>query len=203
MDKMELWNEVCKTNPQYAKNAKVGGGHKITAICAQSQIMAATAQWGPMGDKWGVDWDLIGGHESLCLVRVTLYYPSYTENQPGQVSHAGSSPWQGPYDIDSEALKKAITDGTTKCLSMLGFNADIFLGEYDGCKYDEKQNSKGITPDQVLRISEEIVRTGTDSDVLDKHILDTYKRKSIGEMNMAEGKIILGQLERKPDTEEV
>lgn len=38
-------------------------------------------------------------------------------------------------DKDTDALKKARTDGTTKCLSLLGFNADIFLGLWDDSKY--------------------------------------------------------------------
>jgi hypothetical protein len=29
----------------------------------------------------------------------------------------------------------SVTDGLTKALSHLGFNADVFLGEYDGNKY--------------------------------------------------------------------
>ena len=34
-----------------------------------------------------------------------------------------------------DAPKMAITDGLTKALSHLGFNADVFLGEMDGNKY--------------------------------------------------------------------
>ena len=30
----------------------------------------------------------------------------------------------------------AVTDGLTKAPSHLGFNADVFLGKYDGNKYD-------------------------------------------------------------------
>lgn len=36
---------------------------------------------------------------------------------------------------DDEAPKKAITDGWTKCLSLLGFTADIRLGMFDDSKY--------------------------------------------------------------------
>jgi hypothetical protein len=41
----------------------------------------------------------------------------------------------------------AITDGLTKGISHLGFNADVFLGEMDGNKYvadtNKKSNNKG------------------------------------------------------------
>ena len=36
---------------------------------------------------------------------------------------------------DADCMKKATTDGLTKCLSMMGFNADIFLGKFDDSKY--------------------------------------------------------------------
>jgi hypothetical protein len=37
-----------------------------------------------------------------------------------------------------------MTDGLTKALSHLGFNADVFLGEFDGNKYtDDKPKAKG------------------------------------------------------------
>jgi len=36
---------------------------------------------------------------------------------------------------DTDAYKKASTDGLTKLLSHLGFNADVFLGMFDDNKY--------------------------------------------------------------------
>ena len=41
----------------------------------------------------------------------------------------------------------AITDGLTKALSHLGFNADVFLGEMDGNKYAQDQKGKGNDSD--------------------------------------------------------
>jgi hypothetical protein len=38
---------------------------------------------------------------------------------------------------DTDAYKKASTDGLTKALSHLGFNADVFLGQFDDNKYVE------------------------------------------------------------------
>jgi hypothetical protein len=37
--------------------------------------------------------------------------------------------------VNEDAPKMSVTDGLTKALSHLGFNADVFLGEYDGNKY--------------------------------------------------------------------
>ena len=36
---------------------------------------------------------------------------------------------------DSDAPKKATTDGVTKALAQLGFNADVFLKKFDDNKY--------------------------------------------------------------------
>ena len=38
---------------------------------------------------------------------------------------------------DTDCMKKATTDGLTKCLTYLGFNADVFLGKFDDNKYVE------------------------------------------------------------------
>ena len=43
---------------------------------------------------------------------------------------------------DHDALKKAGTDALTKCLSYLGFNADIFMGKFDDNKYVAEMDEK-------------------------------------------------------------
>lgn len=52
LNNLLLWNKVEKTNPAYTKKAKVGG-HSITAIAPQYQILNATQQFGAYGEKWG------------------------------------------------------------------------------------------------------------------------------------------------------
>ena len=49
-----LWNAVCKTDPATTQKVNKGGGRSITAICAQAQRRAATAQFGPMGYGFGI-----------------------------------------------------------------------------------------------------------------------------------------------------
>jgi len=36
---------------------------------------------------------------------------------------------------DTDCFKKATTDGVTKCLSLIGFNADVFLKKFNDNKY--------------------------------------------------------------------
>ena len=54
-DNMELWNQVCETNPEDTKPFKGKGGFRGTAIAAQTQRKRATELWGPFGAEWGVN----------------------------------------------------------------------------------------------------------------------------------------------------
>lgn len=133
-DRMRLWNRVCKTNPKHTK--KVTYGRKFTAIDAMYQIQMATEQFGMAGEGWG--WNFseplfpVGG---TVVIKCILWHKKKenTVEHFGQCALADSN---GKFDRD--ALKKAATDGLTKCLSYLGFNADVFLGRFDDNKYVEE-----------------------------------------------------------------
>lgn len=130
-DTMKLWDAVCTTNPDNTKQVNQRGG--FTSICAQSQIMEATRQFGPIGVGWGYTASLPIFHDNLVFVQVTLWHGS-RENTFGPVT--GGEEWKDAKGrIDSDAAKKATTDAVTKLLSQLGFNADVFLGLYDDNKY--------------------------------------------------------------------
>lgn len=129
-ENMKIWDAVSRTDPKYTKPVNQRGG--FTAINANSQIMEATRQFGPIGVGWGY----IAGdpifHDKLVIVPVTLWHGDRS-NTFGPVF--GSEEWIVKDRVDSDAPKKAGTDGLTKCLSQLGFNADVFLGLYDDQKY--------------------------------------------------------------------
>jgi hypothetical protein len=127
--KMTLWEAVCKTDPSHTKHVGQRGG--FTAIDAMYQIQNATEQFGPAGIGWGWDFELIYPPNDTIVAKVTLWHgkPEYTVTQCGQKKLNST---KGP---DEDAAKKAVTDGLTKCLSYLGFNADVFLGKFDDNKY--------------------------------------------------------------------
>lgn len=134
-DNMELWNKVCKTDPSMTKQVSQRGG--FTAIAAQYQMQLATEQWGPYGGAWVVsemDWAMYDGE---LILDALFEYPG------GQFRMAVDM----PYRAGNECRKKLLTDFTTKALSKLGFNADVFMGMYDDNKYvaelkKEKASSK-------------------------------------------------------------
>ena len=133
-DNLAIWNAVSKTNPANTKQVNQRGG--FTSICAQSQIMEATRQFGPIGIGWGYEAGLPIFHDTLCFVPVTLWHGDRS-NTFGPMT--GCEEWKDKNGrVDSDATKKATTDAITKLLSQLGFNADVFLGLYDDNKYVEQ-----------------------------------------------------------------
>lgn len=133
-DNLKLWNAVARTNPSHTKEVKLG--RKITAIDPYRQIMNATEQFGPAAQGWG--WScvqveqLTAINEIACLVRVWVGTPDKYIEQWGQ---NGLFIDKAEKKKDTDCMKKAVTDGVTKCLSTMGFNADVFLGQFDDSKY--------------------------------------------------------------------
>jgi len=134
-ENLELWRKVEKTNPNYTKKAKIGG-HTITAIAPQYQIMQVTEQFGVYGRTWGfkdikLSYDLVDKC-NLVVFRGTFFFPN------GEFEIINSSKLyidRNNTMIDDNFAKKIETDSLTKAISKLGFNADIFLGKFDDVRY--------------------------------------------------------------------
>jgi hypothetical protein len=127
----ELWDQVCKTDPRHTKKVNQRGG--FTAIDAHYQVQRATEIFGPVGIGWGyINGDPIF-KDSLVFVPVTLWHGDRA-NTFGPI-YGGAEVISNKGYADNDALKKASTDGLTKALSHLGFNADVFLGKFDDNKY--------------------------------------------------------------------
>jgi hypothetical protein len=144
---LRIWNKVSRTDPDHTK--EVTFGRKFTAIDAHSQVMEATREFGPIGEGWGYEnvygeVHLQNGHV-LVWCDVTFWWASPGSWEGNKITNRRSfGPIRGsamltPADLkkrpDADAYKKASTDGLTKCLSHLGFNADVFLGMFDDNKY--------------------------------------------------------------------
>jgi hypothetical protein len=134
---MDLWDRVSKTNPAHTK--KVTFGRAITAIDPYRQIEAATREFGPAGQGWG--WSVkqvehLPTNEVAVLVNVWI--KDKLSNDNGSIEQWGQASLyidKNEKMKDKDLMKKATTDGLTKCLSCMGFNADIFLGKFDDNKY--------------------------------------------------------------------
>ncbi|SHH03497.1 hypothetical protein [Bradyrhizobium erythrophlei] len=148
-DNLAIWNEVEQTDPNYTKQFNRGGGFKGTATNATYLIKKATKMFGPIGIGWG--WNIVEekyqpgqDKDVVHVLRLRLWYKWNSER--GEIEHFGQTTFVGKnkngWFTDEEAPKKSLTDALSKCLSTLGFAADIHLGMYDDNRYvsDLKQD---------------------------------------------------------------
>ena len=150
---MAIWDKVSKTDIDHTK--QVSFGRKFTAIDAHSQVMEATRLFGAVGEGWGYINNYGETHfqdgRSIAWCDVVLWWSPFEtwEGLPAPGARREFGPVRGAAELvgldskgkpkrpDVDAYKKASTDGLTKCLSHLGFNADVFLGMFDDNKYIE------------------------------------------------------------------
>tara|TARA_R110000822_G_scaffold113041_1_gene244111 strand:- start:1170 stop:1844 length:675 start_codon:yes stop_codon:yes gene_type:complete len=167
---MELWDSVCKTDPSHTKKVNQRGG--FTAIDAMYQMQEATRAFGPVGIGWGWDFDLSYPPNDTVVAKITMWHGKRenTFSQVGQKKLGGDR-------VDEDAVKKAVTDGLTKCLSYLGFNADVFLGKFDDNKYVEEMK---IQSDPAAKAFFEWAKTATIElgNIVNAEELDVWLKKN-------------------------
>lgn len=157
-DHLELWHQVDKTPTTAIKEASVDG-QQITTLDAMYVIEQATKLFGPMGIGWGYRiederYDIgapvldnkgqLIAHEQTHTIRLALWYRWHGER--GEVTQFGHTravyrTGTGKWKTDGEAPKKSITDAIKKCLSLLGFAADVYYGKFDNKDYTETQQA--------------------------------------------------------------
>jgi len=139
---LSIWDQVEKTDKKVTKSVNYGQ-RKFTAIDAYSQFKIATNLFGPIGIGWGVSGESYSEFSAgLLMYQATLWY-QYNGNRGEFPISSGTLLFRGEA-LNSDAFKIARTDAITKGLSMLGFNADVFMGAFDGNKYDgDKGRSSG------------------------------------------------------------
>jgi hypothetical protein len=183
-DNLELWSKYFNPPSDALKGFKRAGGFSGTAVEPMWMKRCATEEWGPMGDKWGLEvvheefipvaenWIL---HVSNCRI----FYPrtgTKAEGMPAYIPCVGQT-WaasvgsKGPV-YDDECVKKSRTDALTSGLKDLGFGAAIWMGAFDGSKWaslpeahkpqPEKNEPKGSEPDpsEVLEKFTGLYKTG-------------------------------------------
>jgi hypothetical protein len=191
---LDLWDQVRTPDPAHTKGFTRGGGFKGTSTNVTYLVRLATEQFGMNGVGWGFDVDdekyaegaplldkdkTIIGKEIVHVIRGRIWYVSdgekhHTSPQFGQTTFVGSNKY-GPF-TDEEAPKKSISDCMVKCLSLLGFAADIHLGLWDDNKYlsevkrkyAAKPTEHTISPQKLTDIQEKSV-------VSFKDIIDSIK----------------------------
>lgn len=136
-DNLKLWNTVSKSDPKFLKKVSFGS-RSFTAIDPQYQVRCATEQFGPVGQGWGwinnTRFINLSNGDTAVIADVSIWTVN-KDNVFGPFSGCRKFFDSAKERMAEDAPKMAITDGLTKALSHLGFNADVFLGEMDGNKY--------------------------------------------------------------------
>jgi len=152
MDNDYIWRAVEVTDFSATKKFARGGGFKGTAINPIYLAKRATQMFGPIGHGWGIEVKeerYIEGAPHMSgdgtvlfrdMIHVVLarFWYRYEEDtcefqQYGQTVFVGKNK-NGAF-TDEEAPKKSLTDAMSKCLSLLGFSADVYEGKWDDVKY--------------------------------------------------------------------
>lgn len=151
--KMALWDQVKTTDKDHTETKHLEG-RNVTTINTQYLLQRATEMFGPAGKGWGyevlVDRFDEGapivnkdghkiGNELVHTCQIKLWYQH--GGKRNSVTHYGHTPFvrqsqYGPY-TDFDAPKKSLSDAIKKCLSVLGFSADVHLGMFDDSTYIE------------------------------------------------------------------
>lgn len=150
---LNVWNQVQETHPDLTKSFNKGG-FQGTAVSPTYQAMRATQIFGPHGLGWGTElisesyveggplgFDKDGrllGRETIHKVYLELWY--IYQGKRGSIKQFGATSFlsrdaYGTITTDEDHAKKSITDATSKCLSLLGFSADVYMGKFDDHKY--------------------------------------------------------------------
>lgn len=170
---MALWDSAFKTDPAFTKQFKRAGGFSGTATSPIYLIRRATETFGPIGIGWGFAEIESKIAEEVWHSKVELWYKygdargvvqqwgattfvNYRKKKDsrGNVLLDASGNEVTERTVDEEAAKKSVTDGVTKCLSYIGFAADIHMGLFDDSKYlderwkehDEQAGKKAAAP---------------------------------------------------------
>lgn len=141
-DSMAIWNRHKKTNPDHTKRVNQRGGY--TAINPMHQAEIATREFGPYGFGWWVsdlDYELIDTEKPSNDKQIEKSY-SLCLNCKFNYRHEGgvqSFPVSAdmPFKHGQDCYKKLRTECQSKALSLLGFNADIYQGNWESNEYVE------------------------------------------------------------------
>lgn len=195
-DNMRIWDAQSKSKKSDLKEVSVG--RKFVAINPQSQKRAATAQFGPKGQGWGVRnshyTPIFDGSGKVVTMGYTGIFWWKDEDCVHEMDISSDiTPFH--YEKSGKAVedwaKKLMTDATTKAFGDLGFNSDVFEGKWDGLKYsgdDRNKDGEEVSPDLSADAAQEcllsIAACATVDDVNDqakKYYRMTVEGKTVAE----------------------
>ena len=191
MTNKTLWDSIKVTNPIAVKEitGKPYRGHSPKPYWL---IERATDTFGPIGIGWGVivkseRFERMSDTDVLHVAVVSIWYMqdgkrSETFDQMGGTKAAYMTS-SGKLMVDEDAGKKSVTDAMVKCLSMIGFCADIFSGMWDDSKYVDwaaeqyEPKPETLNEHQAANIQSLIDEVKADKSALLKWVSSKYDQK--------------------------
>ncbi len=195
---LSIWMQVDRTDSRFTK--PVSFGRKFTSIDPTYQLKTATALWGPYGDRWKMDnlsWRIIEpsfNEVQLEAYRDQMSNAASTKDQdkilrkmnPTLVLQAeliypgGRFPVMVdmPFEQNDDCFKKLLTEARSKALSSLGFNADVFLGQFDDNRYVAQSREHFAQEDERFQAGVKMIaaaETVEDLDRLKENVVKTIK----------------------------
>ena len=186
---LDIWAKVATTDPSKTKNFKAPGGFQGTAINPTYLVKKATELFGPIGLGWGyeiledrfdqgapiIDQETkvpTGAFLQTHTIKLKLWYLHQGEKL--EVTHYGHTPfvYQTKHGLstDFESAKKSLTDAIKKCLSMIGFSADIMLGDFEDPDYRQEIKEKLRIDKAEDKIAETETIKAEHKEWLEKHL---------------------------------
>lgn len=159
---LKIWDKVKQPPPHALKQIRGGRLSGMTDIKPQWRTQVMTEIFGPCGTGWKYEiknlWTLPGAHEQVfAFADIDLYYKvgdTWSEPIPG---HGGSmlvTKEKGGLHSSDEGFKMAITDALSTAMKAIGVASDIYMGNWDGSKYINREPING-TPKRTVTLGKE------------------------------------------------
>ena len=151
---MHVWNQLAKLPPSAMRTIKGGRLNGKSDISPQARYKAMTELFGPCGVGW--KYEIAepayrdGPDDQVSIsVRVTLWVKIDGQWSEPIPAYGGNKlvekETKGPY-FNDEAEKMAVTDALGTAMKMIGVGAEVYLGNFDGTKYINRENSSPVGP---------------------------------------------------------
>lgn len=140
MSNLNLWSQFDVTPSQYKKNFRKGG-FQGTSFNPNWMIKKLTEVFGVIGCGWGYEIlkdeyidASVNKDNSYVVHKILLKFWYIYQGEKQEFTHFGLTNFcyqtkEGYLFVDEDHAKKSLTDAISKCATMLGFAADIYMNE--------------------------------------------------------------------------
>ena len=172
-DNMDYWKKMARPPTSALKPIKGGRLSGMSNISPQWRWQIMTEQFGMIGFGWKYTvekkWTSPGANEEQFAFTEILLYVKVNGEWSDAIPGEGGSMLvekesKGMHNND-EAFKMAVTDALGTAMAKLGVGADIYLGTFDGAKY----NRPSEFPKQINTPQEAKKAAHSPEDSIDQH----------------------------------